>query len=619
MDHETVLNIMMKAAEMQIDEIEITGGAPEMNPHMQDFIEFFHSKNKKITVRSNLTVLEDPRYSHFLDLYTKYNVKIIASLPDIDRLMTDKQRGNGTFESTIRVLKKLNDMGYGTSQLHLDLVSNPPGDSLPAPGEMEKYYRLQLLQKHNVSFNNFIAITNNPIKRFKKQLEKSGRLKQYMELLEKKYNPDTIANLMCRSLVSVDYQGYVYDCDFSLAEGNRIAGYENRKLWEIDFSDFQPNVTWFEYCHACTAAQGSGCYGALAKENQGLDYASNSQDYYGSVIQKSADLVTQACCDPNAVPDYVKPALSLLDPEITDKFYGCGSPLPEVLEGRTVLDLGCGTGRDIYVASKLVSETGFCYGIDLTENQIAVAKKHVESMTEKFGYSKPNIKFIHDKIENVDRHIDPASVDIVISNCVLNLLEDKEIVLKKVYKLLKFGGELYFSDVFVDRRLSDKVKNDPLLHGECLGGAMYVNDFIRAARRSGFMDPRTISSREVKIDDPKIHMLTENTRFYSITYRLWKIENLEDKCEDFGHIAIYKGGCIEAPYAFTLDDGHVFFKNKPERVCGNTALMVGSTRFAKYFDVIGNFNEHFGEFTSCSTDAAKSAGPENNTLPGCGC
>lgn len=646
MSAETARKIMQKGAQLSVQNFEFTGGAPEMNPNLKEFIEFFSGLGKSLTVRTNLTILADPRYSQFIDLYQKHQVKLVASLPAVDEKITDVQRGEGVYDSTIDVMQKLNEIGYGTS-LQLDLVSNPPEGTLPMPqAELEKYFKNRLFQKHGVSFNNLIALTNNPIKRHKKSLQSSGVLEKYMALLAQKYNPVTLDSLMCRSLVSVNYDGSVYDCDFSLAERNPVEGYEDQKFWEIDFDNFSPEISWFDYCHACTAAEGSSCHGVLAGRDDGarsaqadpisneahakgngsdvgkkvtietLDYKHNAEHYYGETIQKTADLVTAACCDPSAVPEYLKPILAMIEPEITEKYYGCGSPLPHALEEQKVLDLGCGTGRDIYIASKLAGEEGFAAGIDMTKNQVEVAQRYVETMTRRYGYQSSNVKFIHDQIEEIDAHFEKESLDVVISNCVLNLLEDKEAVLHKVFDLLKYGGELYFSDVYADRRLSPQIKNHQVLHGECLGGAMYTNDFIRAARRAGFIDPRVMNSREIEITDPAIKQLTENARFYSVTYRLWKLENLEEKCEDYGHVAIYKGGLLESPFSFELDGSHVFEKNKPERVCGNTALMVSATRFAKYFEVIGSFDEHFGEFTSCATP-----GSDEPDMAGvdCGC
>jgi len=336
--------------------------------------------------------------------------------------------------------------------------------------------------------------------------------------------------------------------------------------------------------------------------------------YYGEVLQNSTDLKTDACCTSETLGIRVTKILPLINDEIKDKYYGCGSPIPLCLEGLKILDLGCGTGRDCYVMSKLVGQEGFVHGIDMTENQIVVAQKYIDEQTVTFGYTRPNVKFVLDYIENLRKHFEKNSLDVVTSNCVINLIEDKEVIMRQVYESLKFGGEMYFSDIYADRRVPEEISKDPVLRGECLGGALYYKDFERIARKVGFVDPRIFSQRFVKICNEEIENMVENIKFYSITYRLWKLKGLEDACEDYGHMAVYTGQILESPYKFELDKGHVFYRNKPERICGNTALMLSHTRFKKHFQVIGSFMEHFGEFKGCSnvdqddkSDAASSS------------
>ncbi len=327
--------------------------------------------------------------------------------------------------------------------------------------------------------------------------------------------------------------------------------------------------------------------------------------YYGEVVQKTADLKTDACCTADGIPVHIKKVLPLIADEIRSKYYGCGSPVPPSIEGLKILDLGCGTGRDCYVMSKLVGLKGFIYGIDMTKNQIAVADKYVDKQTEAFGYSNPNVKFIYEYIENLSKHFEKESLDVVTSNCVINLAEDKEIILQKVYDVLKFGGEMYFADVYADRRVPNDITRDPVLRGECLGGALYYRDFERIAKKVGFTDPRIVSRKLININNPQIKDMIGNIQFYSITYRLWKLKDLESACEDYGHIAVYNGQMSESPFKFELDDGHVFDKNKPERVYGNTAIMLSETRFKQYFQIIGSFKEHFGAFRSHSPTETK--------------
>ncbi|TKJ36199.1 MAG: methyltransferase type 11 [Planctomycetes bacterium B3_Pla] len=320
------------------------------------------------------------------------------------------------------------------------------------------------------------------------------------------------------------------------------------------------------------------------------------KEYYGKVVQKTSDLKTEACCSTQKIPHHLAEVLPLINAEIKDKYYGCGSPIPMCLENLKVLDLGCGTGRDCYVMSKLVGERGFVHGIDMTENQISVAKKHVEAQAKVFGYSVPNVKFIFDYIENIPEYFERESLDVVTSNCVINLTEDKEAILRSVYQILKFGGEMYFSDVYTDRRVPKEMSEDPVLRGECLGGALYQRDFERIAGKVGFSDPRIVSKRTIDVSNKEIQNLVGNIKFYSITYRLWKLEDLEDGCEDYGHIAVYNGQIPGSPLRFELDAGHVFDKNKSENVCGNTAIMLCQTRFKKHFEVSGSFKEHLGKF-----------------------
>ncbi len=321
--------------------------------------------------------------------------------------------------------------------------------------------------------------------------------------------------------------------------------------------------------------------------------------YYSRAIQKTPDSKTNACCSSKELPEHIRDSLNLINDEIKVKYYGCGSPIPLCLENLRILDLGCGTGRDCYVMSKLAGTDGFVYGIDMTEKQVAVARKHISRQMEKFGYDKANVKFIFDYIENIGKHFESQSLDVITSNCVINLTEDKEAVFANAYHVLKFGGEVYFSDVYADRRVPSELSKNPVLRGECLGGALYYKDFETIARKVGFADPRVVSKRVIDINNGEIKKLAGNIKFCSMTYRLWKLKGLQDCCEDYGHMVVYNGRIPESPHNFMLDNGHIFYKNKPERVCGNTALMLSETRFKKYFEIFGSFKEHFGAFENC--------------------
>ena len=332
------------------------------------------------------------------------------------------------------------------------------------------------------------------------------------------------------------------------------------------------------------------------------------KDYYGKQLQSKDDLLSGACCALDRPPAEIRAILPLIADEIQDRFYGCGSPLPPLLEGMTVLDLGCGTGRDVYVASKLVGESGLVIGVDMTDEQIETAKKYQDEQRERFGYTKSNVVFKQGYIEDLKSlGIEDNSVDVVISNCVINLSPVKEEVFKEIYRVLKPGGELYFSDVFVDRRLPEALATDPVLRGECLGGCLYVEDFRRIMTKVGFTDFRYTDIRFLETDNEEIIKLLGFAKFSSRTVRAFKLDDLEDICEDYGQIAVYDGSIPEHPHFFDLDDHHRFITGKPMLVCGNTASMISKTRYAKAFKVIGDRSVHFGVFESCGDDNNNSA------------
>jgi arsenite methyltransferase len=320
------------------------------------------------------------------------------------------------------------------------------------------------------------------------------------------------------------------------------------------------------------------------------------QKYYGQVLKSSLDLKTSACCTLDAMPWHLRSFLADLHPEVVSRFYGCGSPLPPALEGCTVLDLGCGSGRDCYLLSRLVGESGRVIGVDMTEEQLAVAKRHCDWHTERYGYAHSNVEFIQGHIEDLAAiGIADQSIDVVVSNCVINLSADKRKVLSEIFRVLKPGGELYFSDVYGDRRIPQALRLDPVLLGECLGGALYWEDFRRFMQDLACPDVRIVKSNPIILEDPEVVAKIGMVKFRSITVRAFKMP-LEDRCEDFGQVAIYKGTLLEHPHFFDLDDHHHFETGRPLRVCGNTAAMLGLSRYAELFEITGDKSRHFGLF-----------------------
>merc|ERR1711977_336416 len=275
--------------------------------------------------------------------------------------------------------------------------------------------------------------------------------------------------------------------------------------------------------------QGGGCCGGTAQTQSKTktkdDVVEGVKEYYGETLKSSSDLKTSACTSCEKPNDTIVEIMKLIPEQVLSKFYGCGYPTPLGIEGKRVLDLGCGSGRDCYIASALVGESGSVIGVDMTEQQLQVAKDHAEEYTKhKLNYSKSNMRFLHGYIEKLtDLGIEAGSVDLIISNCVVNLSVDKKRVLQQLYTVMAQGGEFQFSDVFSDVVLPDNVRTDKVLVGECLGGAMEINQFVELAEKTGFAPPLMVSKKGIDIHDPDIRKLVgEHTNFYSITYRLFK-------------------------------------------------------------------------------------------------
>jgi len=324
------------------------------------------------------------------------------------------------------------------------------------------------------------------------------------------------------------------------------------------------------------------------------------QEYYGKTLESGEDLKTNACCTIVAPPKYITKIMGQIADEVMAKYYGCGLTIPYELDGLRVLDLGSGSGRDCYIASKLVGQEGEVIGIDMTDEQLEVANKYIDYHTEKFGYKYSNVKFIKGNIDNLgELGLEEGSFDLIISNCVINLALDKEKVLADAYRLLKPGGEMYFSDVYSDRRVSKELQEDPVLWGECLSGALYWNDFLNISKKVGFTDPRAVENHPITVENPDLEEKLGDYKFYSVTYRLWKIDGLESDCEDYGQACRYLGTIKGKSSSFDLDSGHHFEKGKMMTVCGNTYKMLYDTRLAKHFDFFGNWDTHYGIFEGC--------------------
>lgn len=329
-----------------------------------------------------------------------------------------------------------------------------------------------------------------------------------------------------------------------------------------------------------------------------MNIQDNVKTYYGEVLKSSADLQTDACCTIDSIPNYLKPVLANVHPEVSSRYYGCGLIAPLGLDGATVLDLGSGAGQDVYALAQLVGAPGRVIGVDMTAEQLRIANEYKGWHSEKFGFA--NVDFIEGDIENLGALNIPAnSIDVIVSNCVINLVEDKAAVFKAAYELLKPGGEIYFSDVYADRRLSEELRHDPVAQGECLGGALYWNDFLQIARNAGFRDPRLVTDRPLTIQNDELKERLAPAKFHSATYRLFKIDGLESACEDYGQAVVYKGGVTNAETIFMLDAHHAIEKDRIFPVCGNTYRMLKESRFAPHFEFHGDWSAHYGIFPGC--------------------
>ena len=294
-------------------------------------------------------------------------------------------------------------------------------------------------------------------------------------------------------------------------------------------------------------------------------------EFYGNTIKKTEDLQFDACC----IAEYDRALLKPITDEVKERRYGCGSPLPEAIQSRTVLDLGSGAGIDVFMAAQLVGPTGNVIGIDMTDEQLEVAQRNIAPIMSNLGYETPNVEFKKGKIEEIP--MGDNSVDVVISNCVINLCADKQKVFAEIWRILKPGGEFLIADIVAARRIPKRLAQDALLYSECLTGAAYAGDLRRTMETAGFNDVRTVNTR--RLDD-----VIEGIHFDSVGLRGFKLP-LEDACEDYGQVAIYRGTIERSPIEFVLDHEHRFVAGMPERICKNTADMITESRYAEYFDV----------------------------------
>lgn len=307
------------------------------------------------------------------------------------------------------------------------------------------------------------------------------------------------------------------------------------------------------------------------------------KDYYGKQVQNVNDLQTAACVAPGkAVTKAVREAISAIHDDVAMRYYGCGLVIPAKVEGMKVLDLGSGSGRDCFALSKLVGKDGFVTGIDMTEEQVEFAKKYTSHHMEKFGYDQPNVEFIKGYLEKLtEAGLKENFFDIIISNCVINLVPDKAAVLKEAYKVLKEGGELYFSDIYANKDLPDSVRKHEVLWGECISGALYWKDLHRLASEIGFTKPYMVSASSVDIEREDFKKILGDARFVSVEYRLFK---LPKKCDQTSSQVIYNGEIPGYEDEFVFDFKTSFKKGDVVSVDGGIISVLRGSRYNDEFE-----------------------------------
>ncbi|MBI1194525.1 MAG: radical SAM/Cys-rich domain protein [Gammaproteobacteria bacterium] len=271
MDRETIDTVLAFLDANEIGLVDLTGGAPEMNPYFRTLVGELRQRGCRVMDRCNLTILEEPGQEGLAEFLARQSVEITASLPCYLEDNVDRQRGKGTFASSIRALKRLNGCGYGQtgSGLELNLVYNPQGPVLPPPqAALEADYKRHLAEEYGIVFNRLFTLTNMPIQRFGSTLISKGRFDEYMELLRNAYQEQNRESVMCRNLLSVDWQGYVYDCDFNQMLGLPLRDGAKPRVHLRDMIgralEGHPIVVG-DHCYGCTAGQGSSCGGSLDK------------------------------------------------------------------------------------------------------------------------------------------------------------------------------------------------------------------------------------------------------------------------------------------------------------------------------------------------------------------
>lgn len=265
MAEDIIDRVLQVLKENPIGTLDLTGGAPELNPHFRKLVTEARYLGCRVIARTNLTIFFEPGMEGLPEFYRDHDVELIASMPCYLEENVDRMRGDGVYRKTIAALKKLNTLGYGTGRRSLSLVYNPGGPFLPPEqAALEGDYKKVLKERDDILFDRLLALTNMPLGRFREQLERSGNLEKYMRTLARAFNEQTLHGVMCRSLISVGWDGNLYDCDFNQALGLSVTTARSRHISSFDYEALSRRmIALGDHCFGCTAGQGSSCSGAM--------------------------------------------------------------------------------------------------------------------------------------------------------------------------------------------------------------------------------------------------------------------------------------------------------------------------------------------------------------------
>ena len=330
----------------------------------------------------------------------------------------------------------------------------------------------------------------------------------------------------------------------------------------------------------------------FSKMAQTSSILENVKEYYGKVLESSSDLKTgNEVCNKNLSVEnkYICRAISEVHQAVSAKYYGCGLCIPPGVEGACILDLGSGSGRDCFAVSKLVGPDGSVVGIDMTKEQVDVANTYIEYHTERFGFKQPNVKFVEGYCEDlIGAGLKKDSFDIIISNCVINLCPEKEIVLREAFNVLKPGGELYFSDMYTDTLQSDAVREDKVLWGEGFAGSLHWKQFHDITKKIGFSSPCIVSCSPIRVDREDFKKKLGEAKYCSVTYRLFKPiptqpKDIDSLVQNGVGFVTYKGQILYHEESFKFDHRLTLQKGVKTAVPVQVILTLLSSRFSEEF------------------------------------